>query len=112
MGMLAWIFGIIGGLCAVMGIITATGVILGGKDRMPNELILDAYMNAAKFASDFENEFGTVVCSELCGYDFSDPNGLEEYQKNNTWETTCNKFVIWAVNHVRDMMEEALRSKW
>ena len=27
MGMLAWIFGIIGGLCAVMGIITATAVI-------------------------------------------------------------------------------------
>ena len=28
MGLLAWIFGILGGLCAVMGIITATGIIL------------------------------------------------------------------------------------
>ncbi len=27
MGVLAWIFGIIGGLCAVMGIITAVGAI-------------------------------------------------------------------------------------
>ena len=27
MGMLAWIFGILGGLCAVMGIITAVAVI-------------------------------------------------------------------------------------
>ena len=27
MGILAWIFGIIGGLCAVMGIITAAGVV-------------------------------------------------------------------------------------
>ena len=27
MGMLAWIFGILGGLCAVMGIITATAVV-------------------------------------------------------------------------------------
>ena len=27
MGMLAWIFGIIGGLCAVMGIITALDVV-------------------------------------------------------------------------------------
>jgi len=101
------------GACgAVCGGCAATGVILGGKERMPNDLILDAYMNAAKFATDFEKEFGTVVCSELCGYDFSDPNALEEYQKNNTWETTCNKFVIWAVNHIRDMMEEDLRSKW
>ena len=28
MGMLAWIFGGLGGLCAVMGIITAAGVVL------------------------------------------------------------------------------------
>ena len=27
MGMLAWIFGILGGLCAVWGTITATGVV-------------------------------------------------------------------------------------
>ncbi len=27
MGILAWIFGIIGGLCAVMGIVTAVGVV-------------------------------------------------------------------------------------
>ncbi len=27
MGMLAWIFGIIGGMCVVMGIITAVGAI-------------------------------------------------------------------------------------
>ena len=26
MGMLAWIFGIFGGLCAVMGIVTAAGI--------------------------------------------------------------------------------------
>jgi hypothetical protein len=101
------------GACgAVCGGCAATGVILGGKKRMPNELILNAYMNAAKFATDFESEFGTVVCSGLCGYDFSDPNALEEYQKNNTWETTCNKFVIWAVNQVRNMMQEELKEKW
>ncbi len=28
MAVLAWVFGILGGLCAVMGIITATGIIL------------------------------------------------------------------------------------
>ncbi|NHJ21406.1 MAG: C_GCAxxG_C_C family protein [Candidatus Lokiarchaeota archaeon] len=101
------------GACgAVCGGCAATGVILGGRERMPNELILNAYMNAAKFAADFEAEFGTVVCSGLCGYDFSDPDGLEEYQKNNTWETTCNKFVLWAVDHVRTMMRDELTEKW
>ena len=27
MGMLAWIFGVLGGLCAIMGTITATGAV-------------------------------------------------------------------------------------
>ena len=79
---------------------------------MPNELIPVAYLKGAKFATDFEQEFGTVVCSGLCGYDFSDPVAFMEYQKNNTWETTCNKFVIWAVDHVRKSMKKDLRKKW
>jgi len=101
------------GACgAVIGGIAATGVILGGKERMPNESIPIAYIKAAKFATDFENKFGTVVCSGLCGYDFSDPAAFMEYRKNNTWKTICNKFVIWAVDHVRKLMKNDLRKKW
>jgi len=89
------------GACgAVCGGCAATGVILGGKER------------TAKFATDFEKEFGTVVCSGLCGYDFSDPAGFMGYQENKVWETTCNKFVIWAVDHVRKLMKKDLRKKW
>ncbi len=74
------------GACgAVVGGIAATGVILGGKERMPNESIPVAYLKGAKFATDFEQEFGTVVCSGLCGYDFSDPADFMEYGNNNTW---------------------------
>lgn len=101
------------GACgAVCGGCAATGVILGGKERMPNESILIAYLKSAKFATDFEQEFGTVVCSGLCGYDFGDPDAIMEYQKNNTWEKTCAKFVIWAVDHVRNLMQNDLRKKW
>ena len=101
------------GACgAVVGGIAATGVILGGKERMPNESIPVAYLKGAKFATDFEQEFGTVVCSGLCGYDFSDPAGFMGYQENKVWETTCYKFVVWAVDHVRKSMKKDLRKKW
>ena len=101
------------GACgAVVGGIAATGVILGGKERMPNESIPVAYLKGAKFATDFEQEFGTVVCSGLCGYDFSDPAGFMGYQENKVWETTCYKFVVWAVDHVRKLMKKDLRKKW
>ena len=44
MGMLAWIFGVIGGLCAVMGIITAAGVVplLGAEFTWMFWLVLSA----------------------------------------------------------------------
>ena len=101
------------GACgAVSGGIAATGVILGGKERMPNQLLPVAHLKGAKFATDFEQEFGTVVCPELCGYDFSDPAGFMEYQEDKVWETTCNKFVIWSVDHVRKLMRKDLRKKW
>ena len=96
----------VGGGCA------AAGIILGGNERMPDQSIPVAYLKAAKFATDFEKEFGTVVCSELCGYDFSDPNAFMEYQQNNIWETTCSKYVIWAVDNVRKLMRQDLRKKW
>ncbi len=46
MGMLAWIFGIIGGLCAVMGIITAFGVVplLGDELTTMFWLVVSAIM--------------------------------------------------------------------
>ena len=101
------------GACgAVCGGVAASGIILGGKERMPNESIPVAYLKWAKFATDFEKEYGTVVCSELCGYDFSDPNAFMEYQKDNAWEKTCSKLVLWAVDHVRKVMRKDLRKKW
>ena len=101
------------GACgAVCGGVAASGVILGGKERMPNESIPVAYLKGAKFATDFEKEFGTVVCSELCGCDFSDPNAFMEYQQNNVWEKTCSKYVVWAVDHTRKLMRRDLKKKW
>ena len=101
------------GACgAVCGGVAASGVILGGKERMPNESIPVAYLKGAKFATDFEKEFGTVVCSELCGFDFSDPNAFLEYEQNNVWEKTCSKYVVWAVDHTRKLMRRDLKKKW
>ncbi len=101
------------GACgAVVGACAAIGVILGGKERMGNGLIPIAYLKAAKYASEFENEFGSVVCSELCGVSFSDPNGFIEYQQNNIWSKTCCKFIYWAVDEVRKLTRKHLKNKW
>jgi C_GCAxxG_C_C family probable redox protein len=101
------------GACgAVAGGCAALGVILGGHEKMKDDKMAVAYLKAAKFASEFEKEFGSVVCSELCGYDFSTSKGMTEYQKNKTWSKTCYKFVLWAVDHLSKSTKRDLNKNW
>ncbi|MCK4381064.1 MAG: C_GCAxxG_C_C family protein [Candidatus Lokiarchaeota archaeon] len=101
------------GACgAVCGGCSAVGVILGGGERMDNETMLKAYLKAAKFASVFEKEYGSVVCSELCGYDFSQSEEMTEYQRSGTWAKKCYKYVVWAVDKVRNLTRKELKNKW
>ncbi len=75
------------GACgAVAGGCAAIGAIMGGKERMDDPTMAMAYLKAAKYASEFEKEFGSVVCAELCGFDFSTPEGFKEYREAGTWK--------------------------
>jgi len=101
------------GACgAVCGGCAAIGIILGGKERMHNKLIPIAYLKAAKFATEFEKEFGSVICAELCGYDFSTADGFMQYQEDDCWSKTCYKYVIWAVQKVQNLMNNQLKRNW
>ncbi len=79
---------------------------------MDNEAMLKAYLKAARFASRFEKEFGSVVCPELCGYDFSQAKGMVEYRKNGTWVKKCYHYVVWAVDKVRKETRTDLKNNW
>ncbi len=60
------------GACgAVTGGCAAIGAVVGGKKVMDEEAMGTAYYKAVKYCTDFESQFGSVVCSQLCGYDFS-----------------------------------------
>ena len=101
------------GACgAVTGACAAIGIIMGGNKKMDAGQMAMAYLKASKYCTDFEKEFDSVVCSKLCGYDFSSPDGFTKYQKDRVWENTCHEFVIWAVNHVRNLTKKDLRKKW
>jgi C_GCAxxG_C_C family probable redox protein len=101
------------GACgAVCGGCAAIGIILGGMERMRDDLIPIAYVKAAKFATEFEKEFGSVICAQLCGYDFSEPDAFILYQKENCWSKSCYKCVIWAINKVQKLMSKELIRNW
>jgi C_GCAxxG_C_C family probable redox protein len=101
------------GACgAVCGGCAAIGIILGGKERMHNKTIPIAYLKAAKFASEFEKEFGSVICARLCGYDFSEADGFIRYKDEECWSKTCYKYVIWAIGAVQKLMNKQLKQNW
>lgn len=71
-----------------------------------------AYADSAQFAKDFENEFGTVLCPNLSGYDFSDPDAMMKYIQEDVWGKTCYKYVLWAIGNIRKRMNEYLKQNW
>ena len=101
------------GACgAVTGACAAIGIIMGGDKKMDPITMSMAYLKASKYCTEFEEKFGTVVCADLCGYDFSDPKGMQNYQENDVWKKTCYKFVVWAVDRVRKITRKDLKRKW
>ena len=102
------------GACgAVCGGVAAIGLILGGtEEKIKPENMNNVYMRGNKFCREFEKINGSVVCRQLCGYDMGDPEGAAQYQKNGTWEKTCYKFVISAVDIVRKITKNELQESW
>ena len=69
-------------------------------------------MTAFRFASRFEKQFGSVSCSEICGINLGEPNGMKEYVKNEIWKKKCQYFVLYAVDQVRRLTDSSLKKKW
>ncbi len=101
------------GACgAVAGGCAAIGVIMGGQERIPPKAQMNVMLKTSKYASDFEKQFGSVVCYQICGHDFGDPKSIMEYRKNEVWKTTCYKFVIWAIDKIKRLTRKELKENW
>ena len=97
---------------AVVGGCGAVGVILAGKEKMDQSKVLPAYLKSAQFAKEFEKEFGSVVCPNLSGYDFSNPNNIMKYMEEGVWGKKCYKYVLWALGNIRKLMKKELKKNW
>ena len=84
---------------------------MGGQERIPPKIQMTVMMKASKYASDFEKQFGSVICNQICGYDFGDLDQINEYRKNEVWKTTCYKFVIWAIDRISKLTKRELKQK-
>ena len=99
------------GACgAVGGGIAAMGIIMGGQEKAKSSEVPKIYAKAVRFASKFENKFGSLSCEEICGVNIS--LNMREYVKNNVWEKKCCNFVRYAVELVGKLTRKDLNEKW
>ncbi len=99
------------GACgAVGGGIAAMGIIMGGQEKAKSSEVPKIYAKAVRFATKFENQFGSLSCEEICGVNTS--LNIREYVKNNVWEKKCCNFVRYAVEQVGNLTRKDLNEKW
>lgn len=97
---------------AVCGGCAAIGIIMGGQKKIKIDENLEVYQTAAKFVHYFEKEFGATTCYELCGTDFTDLESANNYIESKKWEKQCYKYVLFAIDKVRELTALDLKKKW
>jgi len=99
------------GACgAVGGGIAAMGIIIGGQEKAKSSEVPKIYAKAVRFASKFENKFGSLSCEEICGVNTS--LNIGEYVKNKVWEKKCIHFVLYAIEQASKLTKKDLNEKW
>ncbi len=95
---------------AISGALAAIGIISGGQGKIKDLVVPKVYGKAVKFGKRFEEEFGSVICEELCGFDLN--IDLKKYVKTRTWENKCCNFILFAVDQVSKVTRKELRQLW
>ncbi len=95
---------------AISGAIAAIGIISGGQDKIKDLNVPKVYGKAVKFSRRFEEEFGSVMCEELCGFDLN--TDLKQYVKTRAWENKCCNFILFSVDQVSRINRKELRQLW
>ena len=95
---------------AISGALAAIGIIMGGKEKIKDLEVPKVYGKAVRFAKSFEEEFGSVMCEELCGFDLN--TDLGQYVKTRAWENKCCNFILFAVNKVSKITRKELKQNW
>jgi len=64
----------------------------------------------SELAKEFTKEFGTMVCIDLVGIDFSVPEQRRRYFAENITKDTCDRFVAFAVRKLYELEDKRSQS--
>ncbi len=85
---------------AVVGALIAIGLACGDDGGLTAE-------KTAQFQRRFTERFGSTICRELLGYDFSIPGELEKARASGKMLSDCSAFVRGASEILQDLLRDA-----
>jgi C_GCAxxG_C_C family probable redox protein len=66
-----------------------------------------ARLNARQHSSDlinsFVEKFGSIICFDLVGIDFSKPSGYQRFQESGIWKEKCDNYVQFAIEKLFEL---------
>jgi len=96
-----------GSVCgALAGGIMSIGIKYGTNEPSA-EKRQKCYDLAKKLYKQFEQQYGSVLCRELIGYDLSNPEGLKSARKTKVFEEKCSGFIRAVVNILVNLDERS-----
>lgn len=109
---IAFTGGIGGQQQAPCGAISAGAVCLGLRHRCSPEdkqkakqARLNARQDASELVKSFIQRFGTIICLDLIGIDFSKPGGYQQFQESGIWKEKCDHYVQFVIEKLYELDE-------
>ncbi|MBM4445886.1 MAG: hypothetical protein FJ023_00810 [Chloroflexi bacterium] len=110
---IAFTGGIGGQQQAPCGAISSGAVYLGLHHRCSSEdkqkakqARLDARQDANELVRSFTKRFGTIICLDLVGIDFSKPGGYQQFQESGIWKDKCDNYVQFVIEKLYELDEK------
>jgi len=107
-------FGGIGGYQkAPCGAVSASAICLGLRHRCPaddeekvRQAKQDAGRKTEKIVRSFADKFGTIICQDLLGVDFSDREAARRFFESGEGENKCNSYVQFIIEKLYELDDE------
>jgi C_GCAxxG_C_C family probable redox protein len=95
---------------APCGAVSATAICLGLRHggyatdkQKAKKGRLDARRHSSEFVDIFREKFGSIVCFDLVGIDFSKPGCYQRFQESGIWKEKCDNYVQFALEKLYEL---------
>ena len=104
--------GIAGQQQAPCGAVSASAVCLGLRHRCSladkekaEQARARARQDASELVRSFTERFGTIICRDLLGFDFSDAEAARRFREEGLWREKCDNYVQFVIEKLYQLDE-------